>query len=129
MKRLIAIVYTLLAVTQLCSAARYTENTYFGSNYTKIYYGSTYGNGVLATSGLFTPINKLEFGKVTIELDAAKKASYGRVDAYITSPANNTLTVTIPDVENAYIRRVTFFAPPKRNIIPELITLNTKGLC
>lgn len=115
MKRLIAILYTILAVTQLCSAARYTENTYFGSAYTTIFYGTTSGKGTYATSGQYTPINKLVFGNVTITLDAAKKASYQRLESYISAPVNNTFTVTVPNVENAYIRRVTFFAPGKKN--------------
>ena len=118
MKRLITLIYTILAVTQLCSAARYVENTYFGSKYTRVYYGTngtSAGNGIYYTSGSFTPLYKLVFGNATVALDVTKKASYGRLDSYITSPVNNTFTVSIQNVDNAYIRRVTFFAPPKKN--------------
>ncbi len=117
MKRLITLIYTILAVTQLCSAARYVENTYFGSAYTRIYYGTngtSAGSGNYYTSGSFTPLYKLVFGNVTVTLDATKKASYVRLDSNIHSPVNNTFTVSVPDVENAYIRRVTFFAPTKK---------------
>lgn len=118
MKRLITLIYTILAVTQLCSAARYVENTYFGSKYTMVYYGTngtSAGSGIYYTSGSFTPLYKLVFGNATVALDVTKKASYGRLDSYITSPVNNTFTVSIQNVDNAYIRRVTFFAPPKKN--------------